>query len=156
MVSASTPFWLSKSLQEMTREEWESLCDGCGRCCLIKLEDEDTLELYYTNIVCRHLDCAGSGACHCSIYEQRKSAVPTCLVMTPEHLEVIDWAPNTCAYRLLHHGHDLPAWHPLISGDPASVQQAGISVRGRVVSEDQVNEEELEDHIVDWVSHEWE
>ncbi|HEB99371.1 MAG TPA: YcgN family cysteine cluster protein [Thiotrichales bacterium] len=133
------PFWKNKPLDSLSREEWESLCDGCGRCCLIKLEDVDTGELCYTNIVCRHFDQA-TGRCTC--YQERSRWVPECLVLTPELLRTLDWLPDTCAYRLLQEGHDLPDWHPLVSGRAESVREAGISVCDHAVSEDYVHEDD--------------
>lgn len=140
-----TPFWRSKQLAEMTQEEWESLCDRCGRCCLHKLRDEDTNELSFTNVACRLLDL---NTCQCSDYARRKRRVPDCVSLTPEALRDIDWLPPTCAYRRLRDGKDLLWWHPLVSGDPDTVHQAGISVRGRAISERHAGA--LEDHVVDW------
>ena len=144
---AEIPFWRRKSLIEMTPDEWESLCDGCGRCCLLKLEDEDTSEVVYTDVACRLLDL---GTCRCTRYPDRTRLVPDCIVLTPENLERLDWMPSTCAYRLLHEGKDLPEWHPLVSGRRNSVHEAGISVRGRVLREGEVRDEDLEDRIVAW------
>jgi uncharacterized cysteine cluster protein YcgN (CxxCxxCC family) len=139
------PFWEVKSLDEMNRAEWESLCDGCGKCCLHKLEDEDTGELLPTNVACKLLD-RRSG--QCSNYKHRHAFVPECVRLTPRKLRQIDWLPKTCAYRLLDEGQPLADWHPLISGDPESVHRAGISVRGWTVSEVDVGED-LEHHLVD-------
>ncbi|MFC4271689.1 YcgN family cysteine cluster protein [Sneathiella chungangensis] len=139
------PFWETVPLDKMTTEQWESLCDGCGKCCLLKLEDEDTLELAYTNVVCRLLDM---GSCQCTRYPERSRLVPDCITLTPEIIPNLRWMPRTCAYRLLSEGKQLPWWHPLVSGDPDTVHQAGISVRGRVISERRAGD--LEDHIVDW------
>ena len=145
---SNAPFWRRKSLAEMTREEWESLCDGCGRCCLIKLQDEDgDGAVDYTDVACRLLDL---GTCRCTRYAERRRLVPGCVVLTPGDLDRLPWMPSTCAYRLLHEGRDLPWWHPLVSGDPEDVHRAGISVRGRVVPETRVEEEDLEDRIVEW------
>ncbi len=138
-------FWKKKSLLEMSKKEWESLCDGCGRCCLNKLENEDTGEVYHTNVVCRLLDME---SCRCSSYEDRKKFVPECQILTPRNLKKYPWLPSTCAYRMVAEGHDLAWWHPLISGSPDTVHDAGISVRGRVVSERDTDD--FENHIVSW------
>lgn len=142
---ADAPYWRTKSLEEMTRAEWEALCDGCARCCLIKLEDEDTGEIAYTDIACRLLDI---GTCRCSRYRQRLRLVPQCVDLTPEEVRKFDWLPSTCAYRLVAEGRDLAWWHPLVSGDPETVHKAGISVRGRVVPERRGDDPE--DRIVTW------
>ena len=131
----------------MTKPEWESLCDGCGRCCLNKLEDWDTQQIYYTNIACSELDC---DSCRCKSYDFRFDVVPDCIDLTPEMVEKIDWLPPTCGYRLIKEGKDLHSWHPLVSGDPQSVHAAGISVRGRVVPEGNLTAEDFEDYLVDW------
>lgn len=142
------PFWQRKTLVEMTPAEWESLCDGCGRCCLHRLEDEDTGEVFTTRVACKLLDIHG---CHCSDYPQRKKKVPDCIQLTPEDAANFTWLPATCAYRILAQGGQLPEWHPLVSGDPESVHNAGISVRDQVISEEQVRAEDYEDHIVVWI-----
>lgn len=140
-----TPFWKRKSLDEMSRPEWESLCDGCARCCLIKLEDSDTGEIAYTDIACRLLDL---GSCRCGDYLHRKSKVPDCVKLTPDKIEDLRWMPSTCAYRLVAEGKDLAWWHPLVSGDPDTIHQAGISVCNRVVPEERGDDPE--DRIVMW------
>jgi uncharacterized cysteine cluster protein YcgN (CxxCxxCC family) len=140
-------FWRRKGLDEMTPAEWESLCDGCGKCCLVKLEDEDSGEVAYTDVSCHLLNL---GSCRCGNYPDRRKLVPDCVILTPGTIDVLDYMPSTCAYRLLAAGEDLPWWHPLVSGDPESVHAAGISVRGRAVSEVRVPDAELEDHLVDW------
>lgn len=145
---ADQVFWRRKTLEKMTAEEWESLCDGCGKCCLHKLEDEDTGQIYYTDVACRYLDSEG---CHCRAYDQRKALVPDCVVLTPNDVKAFHWLPSTCAYRLISEGRPLPDWHPLVSGDPASVVNAGASIAGRIRSEDQVAEEDWEDCIVHWI-----
>ena len=139
------PYWRTKPLEEMTRDEWEGLCDGCARCCLIKLEDSDTGEIDYTDIACRLLDL---GTCRCTRYRQRTLLVLDCVDLTPEQVRKLRWLPSTCAYRLVAEGRDLAWWHPLVSGDPETVHQAGISVRGRVVPERRGDDPE--DRIVTW------
>ncbi len=126
------PFWQYKSLAQMTVPEWESLCDGCGLCCLIRFEDEDTGEIIPTRVACQLFD---SGACRCSDYANRKATVPDCIKLTPYNIDALEWMPRSCAYRRLHEGLPLPSWHPLITGDPESVHAAGVSVRGQTVSE---------------------
>jgi uncharacterized protein len=146
--SPDAPFWRRKTLTEMTPAEWESLCDGCGRCCLNKLEDEDTGRIYFTDVGCRLLD---DHSCGCRDYEHRSEKVSDCVRLTPENVRTLKWLPPSCAYRLLAEGRDLYWWHPLLSGDPDSVHVAGISVRGRVsASEEEVPDDELEDRIVNW------
>jgi len=137
-------FWETKSLREMTRDEWESLCDSCGKCCVHKLEDEETGALMATNVACRLLDRRTG---RCTDYRHRRAYVPECVRLTPEKLDELDWLPSTCAYLLLHRGQPLPEWHPLVSGDPESVHKAGQSVRGWTVSE--VDAGDLEHHLVD-------
>lgn len=145
---AEQVFWRRKTLEQMTAEEWESLCDGCGKCCLHKLEDEDTGEIYYTDVACRYLDSEG---CHCQAYDQRKALVPDCVVLKPTDVREFHWLPSTCAYRLISEGRPLPDWHPLVSGDPDSVLKAGVSVAGRIRSEAEVTEDDWEECIVHWV-----
>ncbi len=145
---AAEPFWRVKSLEEMTEAEWESLCDGCARCCLVKLEDEDTGQILKTDVACKLLDC---GACRCSSYETRQRKVDDCIKLTPESVREIPWLPSTCAYRLVAEGKPLASWHPLVSGSRDSVHEAGISVRGRTRgSERTVRLRDYVDHIVDW------
>lgn len=123
------PFWVSKSLEEMTPEEWESLCDGCGKCCLAKLEDEDSGEIYWTSVACRLFH---AGTCRCTDYENRLSLVPDCVDLTPEKVRALPWLPSSCAYRLVAEGKALPSWHHLVCGDPQRIHLQGESMRGRV------------------------
>ena len=141
------PFWKRKALSELSAQEWESLCDHCGRCCLVKLQDEDSGEIHYTRVICALYDRANGG---CMAYGTRHELMPDCLRLTPETVRDIPWLPRTCAYRCLAEGRDLPAWHPLMTGDPRSVRRAGVSVLGRVVSEREVREEDLPDYIHHW------
>jgi uncharacterized protein len=141
-------FWKTKTLDEMSRDEWESLCDGCARCCLEKLEDEDTGQIYFTHVSCKLLD---AGLCACKDYANRSDKVPDCVRLTPENVRTLNWLPPSCGYRLVAEGRDLYWWHPLISGDPNTVHEAGVSVRGRVEGTDEeIPDEDLEDHIVSW------
>src|SRR5690606_18025145 len=126
------PFWRTKRLEQMTVPEWESLCDGCGLCCLIRFEDEETGEIIPTRVHCKLFD---AGICRCTDYANRKAHVPDCIKLTPHNIVALVWMPKSCAYRRLHEGKDLPAWHPLITGDPESVHKAGVSVRNQTVSE---------------------
>jgi uncharacterized cysteine cluster protein YcgN (CxxCxxCC family) len=141
-------FWKTKTLEEMSSVEWESLCDGCARCCLEKLEDEDTGKIYFTHISCKLLD---AGLCACKDYANRSDKVPDCVRLTPENVRTLNWLPPSCGYRLVAEGRDLYWWHPLISGDPNTVHEAGVSVRGRVQgTESEIADADLEDHIVQW------
>ncbi|MEJ2116966.1 MAG: YcgN family cysteine cluster protein [Alphaproteobacteria bacterium] len=143
--SQPLPFWKTKSLDEMSPAEWESLCDGCGRCCLIKLEDEDTGDLIYTRVACRLLDI---GSCRCGSYADRQTLVPDCVQLTPEGARDLPWLPATCAYRLIAQGLDLPWWHPLVAGEPDTLHEAGISVRSFAVGEERVKNNKFERFII--------
>ena len=140
----SAPFWKTKSLTEMTRQEWEQLCDGCGRCCLNKLEDDDTGEFLYTRAACKLLDLK---TCRCSDYTNRAKRVSDCVTLTPENVRSLGWLPATCAYRLLDEGKPLAWWHPLVSGRPGTVDEAGISVSHDAYSEEGISVDDLVDHI---------
>ena len=144
-MSPAPQFWLGKQLEDFSPEEWEALCDGCGQCCLYKLDDHQNNGVLFTNVACRFLDL---DTCQCIAYPTRKSAMPTCVRLTPEKVREIDWLPPTCAYRLILEGKPLPDWHPLISGDPESVHRAGISVKSRAISENQVDMKELDKYVI--------
>lgn len=144
---ALTPFfWKHKPLAEMSREEWEALCDGCGLCCMIRLEDEDTGEIALTRLSCRYLD---RSSCQCSDYANRARNVPACISLQPEQIKNFTWLPATCAYRLIEEGKPLYPWHPLCSGSCESVHQAGISKRGMLISEAKVPEEDWWEYIIE-------
>jgi uncharacterized cysteine cluster protein YcgN (CxxCxxCC family) len=139
-----TPFW-EKPLDQLNPEQWEALCDGCARCCQIKLEDEHSGARYLTSVVCELLD---QDSCRCGDYARRAEKVPDCVVLTPANADNLDWMPGTCAYRLRAAGEPLPQWHPLISGTQQTVHDAGISVRGKVISEAEVDENDLEEYVI--------
>jgi uncharacterized protein len=141
-------FWRAKTLAQMTTAEFESLCDGCGKCCLHKLENEDNGDVFYTKVACRFLD---HDTCKCQTYSDRQQQVPDCVVLQPETVKTTYWLPETCAYRLIDEGIPLFDWHPLVSGDPNSVHKAGMSVAGQVVHENNVDLNDLEDYIIRWV-----
>lgn len=146
--SNDLPFWRTKRLSEMTPSEWESLCDGCGRCCLNKLIDDDTNETVFTDVGCKLLD---GETCRCKDYKNRQAKVPDCVRLTWRNVRRLSWLPPTCGYRLVANGQDLAWWHPLVSGDPETVHKAGISVRGRVTaSEEDVPDEKLPEYVVSW------
>jgi uncharacterized cysteine cluster protein YcgN (CxxCxxCC family) len=143
-------YWRNKALDDLSREEWEALCDGCGKCCLIKLEDEDTREIHYTNISCRLFD---PDTCQCGNYALRRQLVKGCVQLSPETIDADkEWMPATCAYRLIAEGKDLFDWHPLISGRAESVAEAGQSVGKRIVPEFEVDEDDYEDHVIEGIN----
>lgn len=139
------PFWKRKTLEEMTAEEWESLCDGCGRCCLVKLEDEDTGEVYLTRLACGLLSVK---TCRCKDYPNRFMKMPDCLAIDVKRARELSWLPKTCGYRIVAEGRDLPWWHPLVSGTQETVHQAGISVRSLAMSERRVKQENYWRYII--------
>ena len=143
-----TEWWQAKPLAELSAAEWEALCDGCAKCGLHKLEDEDSGEVYYTRVHCRYLD---ERACRCKEYDKRLQLVPNCIRLCPDEIDNLDWLPTTCAYRLRANQQALPDWHPLVSGDSNSVHEAGISVRGRTISDEYVHPDGYDEHIVHWV-----
>jgi len=142
------PFWKVKPIEAMSTPEWESLCDGCGRCCLVKLEDEDTGEVHFTDLGCKLLDAE---SCRCSDYRRRRQRVRDCIKLTPAEVRSLPWLPPTCAYKLLADGKELPWWHPLVSGTSETVHEAGVSVQGRVAGlENEVKIDDYPDYIVSW------
>lgn len=145
MAATVKPFWQTKTLQQMTQEQWESLCDGCGLCCLQKLEDLEDGGIYYTKVACKLLDL---GTARCSNYSERQQHVAQCVALTADNQDAFTWLPRTCAYRLLHEGKPLPAWHHLVCGDVNAVHAAGVSQLGRMISEEEVTEEEFEKHLI--------
>jgi len=145
---SEAPFWEAVPLAEMTREQWEQLCDGCGQCCMLKVEDEDTAQVFITRLACKLLDI---GSCRCGSYPDRHDFVPDCVVLQPETVGTYAWLPRTCAYRLLAEGKPLQWWHPLVSGDPETVHQAGISVRTWARSEKGVKASAITRYIIEEV-----
>ena len=141
-------WWNTKALDQLNTQEWEALCDGCAKCCLHKLEDEDSGEVFYTKVRCRHLD---EQACRCTDYANRSVLVPNCIQLQRGEVASLDWLPSTCAYRLRAHDQPLPAWHYLVSGDKMSVHEAGISIRGRAISDEYVHPDGYDEHIISWV-----
>jgi uncharacterized cysteine cluster protein YcgN (CxxCxxCC family) len=144
--AAAQPFWKTMALKQMSRSQWESLCDGCGRCCLQKFQDGKTGKVTYTWVSCYLLD---TRACRCSDYGNRTTLVPDCLVLTPQQIPRLRWLPRTCAYRRLSEGKDLDDWHPLVTGDPDSVHRAGISVRDKAICEVYVHPADVNFYVVD-------
>ncbi len=144
---AQEVFWRSTALEDMTPPQWESLCDGCALCCLHKVEDEDTEEVFYTTVVCHLLDFE---TCRCTRYEERTTLVPSCVKLRPQDVSAFHWLPPSCAYRLVHEGQDLPDWHPLMTGDPASQKNAGATVLNVYeVKDNEISEDELIDYVIE-------
>ena len=144
----SDQFWKTKKLEEMSSEEWEALCDGCGKCCVLKLEDEDTAEVTYTSLSCKLFD---PNTCRCTDYSERHKKVPECLVISPKNLKDIPWLPSSCSYRLRHEGKELPSWHHLNSKDASLVHTEAQSVQNKVTSLKNVDENDYINYIVDWI-----
>lgn len=141
------PWWDDKPLEAFNKEEWEALCDGCGRCCLLKLEDEDEGLIFPANVRCTLLD---GDTCGCKDYPNRQKLVPDCIKLDPEKVRTIQWIPTSCAYRRIAEGRGLAWWHPLVSGSPDTVHEVGVSIRGKTVSEEEANTDDWESHIVEW------
>lgn len=142
------PFWQRKTLREMTAAEWESLCDGCGRCCLVKLEDEDTGEIHNTSLSCELLN---TGTCRCTDYANRHARVDDCVKLSADNVTELKWLPASCAYRTIAEGRDLAWWHPLVSGTPETVAEAGISIAGQVETEAGIDEDDMPGYIKKWL-----
>ena len=140
-------FWETKKLTEFTKEEWESVCDRCGKCCLLKLIDQDTEEVHYTTVSCHLLNTKN---CECSNYEKRKSIVPDCIKLSPENLNQLHWMPNSCSYRLLNEGKSLPVWHPLIQNSRNKMDSENHSIINKVISEEKINKKYIGNYIFDW------
>ena len=145
MVPEAEPFWKSKPLQDLTETQWEDLCDGCGKCCLHKLQDAETGDIFYTAVACPLLDIA---QCRCRDYAHRFEKAPHCLELTPGKVAELDWLPATCAYRLVSAGKDLPDWHHLVCNDRQAVHAAGMSIRGWAIAPDGIDEDDLKEFVV--------
>ena len=146
-MTSGAPFWKTKTMAEMSSAEWESLCDGCGKCCLIRMEDEDDGRIYNTDVACQLLD---GTTCRCKDYGDRHATVPDCVVLKPDTVKKLSWIPQTCAYRLVANGEDLPDWHHLISSSRDTIHEAGMSVQSMTVSELEVDEEDHVNRITIW------
>jgi len=139
-------FWETIPFDQLNQKQWESICDGCAQCCAHKLQDEDTDEIFYTNIVCEYLD---TNKCQCSVYADRHTYVPDCIKITAENAKELSWIPETCGYKLLANGKPLPDWHPLVTGSRNSTEQANMSIRDKVISEADIDMDDLEDYLVE-------
>lgn len=146
-MATEAPFWQRKHFSEMTQPEWESLCDGCGKCCLVKLQDEDSGETVYTNVACRYLN----DHCRCSVYPDRLLKKPDCVSLNADDVAQFDWLPQSCAYRRLAEGRSLQDWHPLVSGGDQAIREAGHSMAGKVYNEDHIHPDDLEFFVIQWV-----
>jgi hypothetical protein len=142
------PYWEAKSLSQMDEQEWESICDGCGKCCLQKLQDDETNEIYYTDLACHQLNIK---SCQCKVYPDRFKHVDSCVDLTPKHLDVFEWLPDTCSYRVHHETGALPDWHPLLVGDNSQMIRQGLTVKDYAINEKRVPEEDWETHVIRWV-----
>jgi uncharacterized cysteine cluster protein YcgN (CxxCxxCC family) len=141
-------WWNTKTLAELTQLEWESLCDGCAKCCLHKLEDEDSGDVFYTKVRCQYLD---EEQCRCTDYANRSTLVPNCIQLNRDNVANLNWLPSSCAYRLRANNQPLEHWHPLVSGSKTTVHEAGISIRGRAISDEYVHPDGFDEHIISWV-----
>jgi hypothetical protein len=141
-------FWQTKTLEQMNSKEWEALCDGCAKCCLVKLEDHDSAEIFHTNVTCELLDIA---SCQCSNYSGRHSVVKDCITLDQNNIHALSWLPKSCSYRLIADGQPLPDWHYLVSGSKQTIHSYGASLQGWVVSELDVSDDDIQDHIIKWV-----
>lgn len=142
------PFWKTTPLEQMSQAEWESICDGCGKCCLQKLQDDETEEVFYTNLSCHQLNIA---SCQCKVYDTRQEKVSTCITLTADQIDEFHWLPDTCSYRVLHETKELPNWHPLVVGSDKEMLRQGLTVRHYAVNENTVDEEDWDTHIIKWV-----
>lgn len=142
------PYWETKTLSQMEEAEWESICDGCGKCCLQKLQDDETNEIYYTDLACQQLNIK---SCQCKVYENRFDYVDSCVDLTPKHLDDFVWLPDTCSYKVLHETGKLPDWHPLLIGDHSKMLAQGLTVKDYAINENKVPEEDWETHVIRWV-----
>ncbi|MCZ2722277.1 YcgN family cysteine cluster protein [Marinomonas sp. 15G1-11] len=142
------PFWVTTKLEDMSPEEWESVCDGCGKCCLQKIEDIETREIFFTTLSCSQLN---TKTCQCKVYDTRQEAVPNCITLTPKSIDEFEWLPDTCSYRVLQSTGTLPNWHPLIVGSQKEMIRQGLTVSKYAENESTVNEDDWDLHVIRWV-----
>ncbi|MFT2111584.1 YcgN family cysteine cluster protein [Marinomonas sp. 2405UD68-3] len=142
------PFWKTTKLEDMTSDEWESICDGCGKCCLQKIEDTDTQEIFFTRLSCAQLNIK---TCQCSVYSTRQEVVPNCITLTPDSIDQFKWLPDSCSYRVLQSTGELPNWHPLIVGSQKEMVLQGLTVTKYAENETTVDEEDWDLHVIRWV-----